>query len=71
MINFRDGAPIEMTGLLKHCLDFVVKYHGLKMFPYDGVIKKNGKTLLYSDWVSSIKNIIIECFIGVCTLYWL
>ncbi len=47
----RDGAPIEMTGLLKHCLDFVIKYHALKLYPYVGITKKNGKTFLYTHWV--------------------
>jgi len=40
-----------MTGLLKHCLDFVIKYNALKLYPYSGATKKNGKTLLYTDWV--------------------
>lgn len=40
-----------MTGLLKHCLDFVIKYNALKLYPYSGVTRKNGKTLLFTDWV--------------------
>ena len=47
-----------MTGLLKHCLDFVIKYHALKLYPYSGITKKNGKTFLYTDWVNSLKYII-------------
>lgn len=40
-----------MTGLLKHCIDFAVKYNSLKLYPYNGVTKKNGKPLLFTDWV--------------------
>ncbi|CAD8185334.1 unnamed protein product [Paramecium octaurelia] len=44
----RDGAPIELTALLKVCLDFVshAQYH----YPYDGVICPNGKKLLFKEW---------------------
>lgn len=52
-----------MTGLLKHCLDFVIKYNALKLYPYSGVTRKNGK-LYYSPigfflLLSFLKNYII------------
>ena len=44
----RDGAPIELTALLKVCLDFVS--HAQNHYPYDGVICPNGKKLLFKEW---------------------
>ena len=44
----RDGAPIEMTALLKLALDFAAQY-----LPQEGVKFKN-KTLSYKDWAKSI-----------------
>ncbi|CAD8122387.1 unnamed protein product [Paramecium sonneborni] len=44
----RDGAPIELTALLKVCLDFVS--HSQPHYPYDGVICTNGKKLLFKEW---------------------
>jgi glycogen debranching enzyme len=35
----RDGAPIELTALLKHDLDFVIN---CGQYKYDGVKLKNG-----------------------------
>lgn len=32
----RDGAPIEMTALLKLALDFLHRENGLKHYKYDG-----------------------------------
>jgi glycogen debranching enzyme len=33
----RDGAPIELTGLLASTLDFLVEAHGKGHYPHDGV----------------------------------
>jgi len=36
----RDGAPIEITALLKRCLEFVIKQNGVQMYPYTEVKTK-------------------------------
>ena len=33
----RDGAPIELTCLLKNCLEKIIKLNNRKMFPFDSV----------------------------------
>ena len=47
----RDGAPIELTALLKCGLDYLVKWKENGYFNYEGVQNVNGGTLLYKDWV--------------------
>lgn len=42
----RDGAPIELTALLKVCLDFAIN----PQYPFDGVVCPNNKKLLFKDW---------------------
>lgn len=51
----RDGAPIEMTALLYFALDFVIKAHEKKLFPYDSVPLNNNRRLGYKDWAEKIK----------------
>jgi glycogen debranching enzyme len=56
----RDGAPIEMTALLKLALDFVIKQHHLKLYDYDGIynnfqvlgVKRNNSAnrLTFKQW---------------------
>lgn len=46
----RDGAPIELTALLKHCLNFIIRAYKKGFFPYNKVVTKLGKTLSYEDW---------------------
>ena len=33
----RDGAPIEMTCLLKKCLEILIKLNDKKLYPYQNV----------------------------------
>ena len=43
----RNGAPIELTALLKFCLDFLSNE---KTYPYKSVNTKSGKELSFKDW---------------------
>lgn len=47
----REGAPIEMTALLKHCLDFVSND---KNYPYKSVIARSGQELYFVQWADRI-----------------
>ena len=33
----RNGAPIELTALLKCCLNFVIEANAKKVYPFNGV----------------------------------
>lgn len=46
----RNGAPIEMTAILKHCLEFLITLNMKKKFPYESVTTKQGKVLKYKEW---------------------
>ncbi len=34
----RDGAPIEMTCILKKCIDIVINWHKDEIYPYKFVL---------------------------------
>ncbi|CDS12463.1 hypothetical protein LRAMOSA04657 [Lichtheimia ramosa] len=47
----RDGAPIEITGLLKSTLRWLSSLcDNTHVFPWKGVDQANGKTITYSEW---------------------
>lgn len=43
----RDGAPIEMTAILKSCVDFA---HNCPQFPFKEVTTSSGKKLTFKAW---------------------
>lgn len=46
----RDGAAIEITGLLKSTLRWLSEIHAMGVFPYEGVQAKSGQKLSFKDW---------------------
>jgi len=52
----RDGAPIEMTALLKACLDLVVKWNKVKLFEKESVVTSEKNTLSFKDWAVRIQS---------------
>lgn len=50
----RDGAPIEITGLLKSTLRWLTSLHSKGLYPHAGVqlLSPNGEssTLTYAEW---------------------
>jgi len=52
----RDGAPIEMTALLKSGLDFVIAANQKGHFEHTGVKTQKGSTLLFTEWATKIQN---------------
>jgi len=51
----RDGAPIEMTALLKCGLNFVITANEKGHFAPTGVKTKFGEELSYKDWAAKIQ----------------
>lgn len=51
----RDGAPIEMTALLKLALDFLHKENQSKYYEYDSV-KYQNRRLTYKNWSETIQQ---------------
>ena len=52
----RDGAPIEMTALLKYCLDLVRRLYEKGVYPYKSVKTKNGADLHFKEWSHRIQT---------------
>jgi len=52
----RYGAPIELTALLKLCLNFVVSLGERNLYPFSGVTLKTGKELSFKEWGDMIQR---------------
>ncbi|KAI8337988.1 glycogen debranching enzyme [Chlamydoabsidia padenii] len=52
----RDGAPIEITGLLKSGLRWVLELQKAGHFKWTKVKDQDGNTVLYKDWDQLIQN---------------
>jgi len=52
----RDGAPVEITGLLYSTLHWVDSLKSAGKFRYDGVTTSGGKLITYGAWASKIKE---------------
>lgn len=58
----RDGAPVEITGLLYSTLKWVDKLRSQGKFKYDGVTTSDGKMITYGAWASKIKANFERCY---------
>ncbi|EPS29585.1 putative glycogen debranching enzyme [Penicillium oxalicum 114-2] len=58
----RDGAAIEITGLLYSALNWVSKLHELKVYPHSGVDLGNGKSVTFKEWSEKIKANFERCY---------
>ncbi|KIK60308.1 glycoside hydrolase family 13 protein [Collybiopsis luxurians FD-317 M1] len=61
----RDGAPVEITGLLKSTLTWLHELSGKDKFPFKGVQTKiNGKQrlLTYKEWADLIQTSFERCY---------
>ena len=48
----REGAPIELTALIKHCLDFVIELNKQSLYPYTGVNSVHlSREYTFKEWV--------------------
>jgi len=52
----RDGAPIEITGLLKSALRWVVELHERGEFEWTSVKGQDGKERSYKEWNETLQN---------------
>src|SRR5690606_15920727 len=52
----RDGAAVEITGLLYSCLAWVAKLHEEGRYMYSGVKKADGSEVSFKDWAALVKD---------------
>lgn len=52
----RDGADVEINGLLKSCLRFVISLNKRGLFKYTEVIKDDGSKISLQDWNQLIQD---------------
>ncbi|KAJ5115314.1 hypothetical protein NUU61_001073 [Penicillium alfredii] len=58
----RDGAAIEITGLLYSALTWVTRLHESQVYPYEGVETGDGKTVTFAEWARRIKESFERCY---------
>ncbi|EGS18986.1 glycogen debranching enzyme-like protein [Thermochaetoides thermophila DSM 1495] len=58
----RDGAAVEITGLLYSALKWVSSLHAAGKYPYDGVRKVDGSHITFAAWADLIKANFERCF---------
>lgn len=58
----RDGAAVELQGLLKSTLRFVNGLNEKGLFPYETVEKPDGSKVLLREWEELIQNNFERCF---------
>ncbi|KAJ5290665.1 uncharacterized protein N7443_010918 [Penicillium atrosanguineum] len=58
----RDGAAIEITGLLYSALSWVTKLNESKTYPHAGVDIGDGKSISFKEWAGKIKDNFERCY---------
>lgn len=58
----RDGAPVEITGLLYSALKWVDGLKAAGRFRYDGVTTSDGRMITYGAWALKIKQNFERCY---------
>ncbi|KAL4948978.1 hypothetical protein BDW69DRAFT_188767 [Aspergillus filifer] len=58
----RDGAAIEITGLVYSALTWVISLHEKGLYPYDKVNIEEGKSIAFKDWAAKIKTNFERCY---------
>ncbi|GLA23119.1 glycogen debranching enzyme [Aspergillus phoenicis ATCC 13157] len=58
----RDGAAIEITGLVYSALTWVAKLHERGIYKHDGVDIGGGKSISFEDWASRIRANFERCY---------
>ncbi|KAL4999294.1 hypothetical protein BDV10DRAFT_165128 [Aspergillus recurvatus] len=58
----RDGAAIEITGLLYSALKWITSLSKQGIYPYDKVDIGNGKSITFEDWAAKIKTNFERCY---------
>ena len=58
----RDGAAVELTGLLYSTLTWLARLHKQDKFKYSGVKKSDGSNISFEEWASRIKSSFERCY---------
>lgn len=58
----RDGAPIEITGLMYSTLRWLANIHQAGLFKHSGVTTKGGNTVTYKQWADTIRANFERCY---------
>ena len=58
----RDGADVEINGLLKSALRFVIQLHNSGMFSYTEVKTQKGDVITFSQWNNLLQSNFERCF---------
>lgn len=58
----RDGAAIEITGLVYSALAWVAKLHESNVYPHAGVDIGDGKSITFKEWAEKIKTNFERCY---------
>jgi glycogen debranching enzyme len=58
----RDGAAVEITGLLYSSLDWVSKLHQQGVYKHSGVRLDSGEEITFENWASRIKGSFERCY---------
>ncbi len=58
----RDGAAVEINGLLKSALRFVIQLNKKGLFKYDSVEKSTGGQIKIKDWDGLLQDNFEKCF---------
>ncbi|KAF2710433.1 glycoside hydrolase family 133 protein [Pleomassaria siparia CBS 279.74] len=51
----RDGAPVEMTGMLYSCLKWVADLYAKGNYKYEGITLDGGKIVTFKEWAELLK----------------
>lgn len=58
----RTGAAIEINGLLKSALRFVIELNEKGLFKYDSVVNQHGNTISFKEWDALLQDNFEKCF---------
>ncbi|GMM31571.1 bifunctional 4-alpha-glucanotransferase/amylo-alpha-1,6-glucosidase [Martiniozyma asiatica (nom. inval.)] len=58
----RDGAAVEINGLLKSTLRFVIELYERGLFKWDSVVNQNGDTITFKQWDQLVQDNFERCF---------
>lgn len=58
----RDGAPVEITGLMYSALDWLARMSEAGKFKYNAVTTHDGKTITYRQWADKITSSFEHCY---------
>ncbi|KAL8777489.1 MAG: hypothetical protein Q9194_002526 [Teloschistes cf. exilis] len=58
----RDGAPVEITGLLASTLAWVSELHDEGQYGFDGVKTHSGERVTFKDWASKLRENFERCY---------